>query len=52
MTFLPFPSLRHSLSAAGLDFTIIPVKFNPLRLRDSAASAPLEFLTGVTKKNK
>jgi hypothetical protein len=35
-------------SAAGLDFRIIPAGFNPLRLRDSAASAPLEFLTGFT----
>jgi hypothetical protein len=42
-------------SAAGLGFRIIPAGFNPLRLRDSAASAPLgfesqrlEFLTGLT----
>jgi hypothetical protein len=35
-------------SAAGLDFRITPAGFNPLRLRDSAASVPLEFLTGFT----
>ena len=42
-------------SAAGLhsrlqdgQFRIIPAGFNPLRLRGSAASAPLKFLTGFT----
>jgi len=50
---------RGAAAAAGLHFRIIPgsapewapprrAGFNPLRLRDSAASAPLKFLTGFT----
>jgi hypothetical protein len=31
---------------------MIQAGINPLRLRDSAASAPLEFLTGFTSYEK
>jgi hypothetical protein len=45
--FTPLEIMPHC-SAAGLHFNTIPAGSNPLRLRYSAASAPLEFLTRFT----
>jgi len=46
--FYPVRNIAPLLCGMVNHLRIIPAGFNPLRMRDSAASAPLKFLTGFT----